>query len=234
MTADRRRPDRNRLLLFVLLAVAVVAIPGRLAWSMRSDALTKASDTRDEVQHLQDQIAQARRDQARTGELADQLAALGAALPADPDLPSVVEQLQALAKEANVTFSASSQTQPAAIKDTRTADDTAATTTATTARAGLATASDEEPAAVVTSSTTSFLIEVDIVGTRSNLTAYLEKIRALPRMLTVERLAWSWRDGTTGGANTQAVTAHFTVKAYSWAGAPKTTTAAAAPTTTVP
>ena len=224
---------RKRLLFGVLVGVAVVAIPGRVAWSMRASSLTKASETRDEVHRLQDQVAQARRDSARANELNDQLQALSAALPAEPDLPSVVEQLEAVARESNVSFVASSQTPPST-RDAKAAaaaaDSTTTTPPATTGKLSAADGSDDSSGAgtagaasaatgAASSASSSFLVEVDVIGTASNLTAYVEKIRALPRVLTVERLAWTWQDGATGGAGSQAVTAHFSIRAYTWAGA---------------
>lgn len=230
MSTDRRerKPDRRRALLLVLLAAAVVAIPGRLAWSMRASTMASTDDAREQVRRLNEQIAQARRDQARSGELNDQLQALGAAMPADPDLPSAVEQLQALANEANVTFVATAQTPPSAGKEAAASVAAATTTTSAAksqakgvAQSGSSAPSDEEPATAPSSSSTSFLLEVDVAGTASNLTAYLEKIRSLPRLLTIERLAWTWQEGVAGGAGTQTVNAHFTVKAYSWPSAPR-------------
>ena len=241
-----RPTDRKRMLLGVLVIVAVVAIPGRLAWSMRSSSLTKASETRDEVHRLQDQVAQARRDSARASELNDQLQALSAALPAEPDLPSVVEQLEAVARESNVSFVASAQTPPSArdAKATAAADGTTTTAPATTGKVSAADGTEESSGAAsgasaptaASSASSSFLVEVDVIGTSSNLTAYLEKVRALPRVLTVERLAWTWQEGATGGAGTQAVTAHFSIRAYSWAGATRALPGAVAvsPTTSAP
>ena len=234
-TAVVRKPDRKRVLLVVLVVVAVVAIPGRLAWSMRSSALDQASETRDQAHLLEDQVAQARRDKARAGELNDQLQALSAALPAEADLPSIVEQLQAVARESNVSFVSSSQTPPAA-RDARATTDATTTTPPTSSKASSSSdGSDDGSGSAASASaaagpaSASFLVEVDVVGTASNLTAYLEKLRSLPRVLTVERLAWTWQDGT-GGAGAQAVTAHFTVRAYTWAGATKAVPGA----TTVP
>ena len=161
-------------------------------------------------------------------------------MPADPDLPSAVEQLQALANEANVTFVATAQTPPTAGRDAASASPT--TTTASAAKSGAKGAtptgssvpSDQEPAAPSpsTSASTSFLLEVDVAGTASNLTAYLEKIRSLPRLLTIERLAWTWQDGVAGGTGNQTVNAHFTIKAYSWPSAPRTVPGAASTTAT--
>ena len=246
-----RPTNRKRMLFGVLVVVAVVAIPGRLAWSMRSSSLTKASETRDEVHRLQDQVAQARRDSTRAGELNDQLQALSAALPAEPDLPSVVEQLEAVARESNVSFVASAQTPPSS-RDAKAAA-AAADSTTTTVRAsatgkvsaadGTEESSGSSAAGAASSATgaggsasSSFLVEVDVVGTSSNLTAYVEKVRALPRVLTVERLAWTWQEGATGGVGSQAVTAHFSIRAYTWAGATRALpgAAAAVPTTRAP
>jgi len=140
-------------------------------------------------------------------------------MPADADLPSVVEQLGALAREANVSFVATAQTPPATPR-TDAAGATATTTTTVAPKAADAPVEGDAPS-TVTSATVSFVLEVDVVGTATNLTAYLEKIRSLPRVLTIERLTWSWQEGVTGGANTQTVNAHFAIRAFSWSSAPR-------------
>lgn len=231
-------PDRKRTLLIVLVVVAVAAIPGRIAWTMRSSTLTEASDTREEVRRLDEQVAQARRDEARAGELRDQLQALAAALPAEPDLASVVEQLQAVADESNVTFVSSSQAVPnvapaRAVPTTETTDPDAAGATATSTPAG-----DGAADATAGPTSSNFMVEIDVTGTKSNLAAFVEKLRSLPRVLTVERLQWTWQEGPTGGADAQVVTAHLSVRAYTWSGAAKAVAAAeggaATPTTKAP
>lgn len=246
MTAADKRTDRKRVLLFVLLAVAVAAIPGRMAWSMRSDAAAEADSTRLQVGELQDRIVQARADQKNAAKLNEQLTALAAALPPDTDLASVVEQLAALAKEANVTWKSSAQNQPVDKRETTatTDEDTVPTTAAAPAGAADGAASSSDTTAAVSAATASYLVEIDLEGTPANLTTFLEKMRSLPRLLTVERMTWAWRDGATGGSNTQLVAAHLSIKAYSWTGAPKTLPAgegaaagdstASATTTTVP
>ena len=244
MSGDKRF-ERKHVLLFALLAVAIVAIPGRMAWSMRSDAQAEANATRTEVRDLEDRIAQARRDQRDSAKLNEQLKALAAALPPDADLASVVEQLATLAKEANVTWKTSSQNQPVAQKETTATTATTVTTgadgTGTGAgatRSADAVASegdDQTTDTTATAASQSYLVDIDLEGTTANLTTFLEKLRSLPRLFTVERMTWSWRDGATGGSNSEIVVAHMTLKAYTWSGAPKalpdtTTTVAGAST----
>lgn len=207
--------ERKHVLFIVLLVVAVVAVPGRMAWSMRSDAKAEADATRQETEDLEVRIVQARRDQARSGVLNTQLQALAAALPPDPDLASVIEQLAALSREANVTWKTSAQNQPvAAVREASSADEE--DTTPTTVAAG-----STDTTAAPTPAATSYLIDIDLEGTPANLTTFLEKVRSLPRLLTVERMTWAWQDGATGQPNSQIVSAHLTMKAYTWSGAPK-------------
>lgn len=228
MTTADKGADRKRILFVVLLVVAVAAIPGRMAWSMRSDAAAEAAATRVQVDDLRTRIAKARVDQKKSAELNEQLGALAGALPPDTDLASVVEQLAALAKEANVTWKASAQNQPTDKRETTaTSDETVPATAAEGTRSEtLAEAGDQstDTTAVATAATSSYLVEIDLEGTPANLTTFLEKLRSLPRLLTVERMTWAWRDGATGGSNTQLVSAHLSIKAYSWTGAPKSLT----------
>jgi Tfp pilus assembly protein PilO len=221
--------ERKHVLFVVLVALAVIAIPGRIAWSMRSDAAADATATRDQVRDLQDRIAQAQRDQRNSVQLNEQLKALAAALPPDADLASVVEQLAALAKEANVTWKTSAQNQPIVQRDAAASageDDGVTATTAARRSTSDAEAASEggdqtNTTAVTAATSSSYLVDIDLEGTPANLTTFLEKLRSLPRLFTVERMTWAWRDGAAGGSNTQVVSAHVTLKAYSWSSAPK-------------
>ncbi len=228
MSGDRPF-ERKHVLFVVLLALAVIAIPGRMAWSMRSDAVDEATATRDQVRDLEDRIAQAHRDQRNSVQLNEQLKALAAALPPDADLASVVEQLAALAKEANVTWKTSAQNQPIVLRESASGATEADGVTPSTAarRSTPDTSAVSEGGDQTTDTTTaaptssSYLVDIDLEGTPANLTTFLEKLRSLPRLFTVERMTWAWRDGAAGGSNTQVVSAHLTLKAYSWSSAPK-------------
>lgn len=237
--SGERRFERKHVLLAVLVVVAVAAIPGRMAWSMRSDAAAEADTVRAETAELQARITKARKDQKRSAELNAQLEALAAALPPEPDLASVLEQLSALATEANVSWTTSAQNQPIVVRETRADDEDTVPTTTAAAGAATATAAADD-AAPAGPPTSSYLLEVDLEGTPGNLTTYLEKLRSLPRLITVERMTWTWREGASGQPNSQLVAARVTLKAYTWTAAPKAvpgaapTSTPATPTTTAP
>jgi len=226
----RRSPDdRKRVLLLALLGVALVALPGRLAWNMRSSTVDQTDQLREDVRAMRERVTVAKHDQANRADLQEQLALLGQAMPADADLPSVVEALASLAAASGVSWQSSSQAAPSARETTRTGADATTTTTAarSTAAAAAAVAAGTDTTATTTADGTaatptpvtgSFTVEVDVTGTPQALTTYLDKVRTLTRLITVERLSFAWNESA---GNAQPVTAHFSLKAYTWAGAPR-------------
>ncbi len=226
--SGRSPDDRKRVLLLVLLGVAVVALPGRLAWNMRSGTVDQTDQLREDVRAMRERVTLAKRDETNRADLEEQLALLGRAMPADADLPSVVEALASLASASGVSWQSSSQAAPTVREATRAGSDA---TTSTTARPAAGTADAVAAGNDTTATTTadgaasaptpvtgSFTVEVDVTGTPQALTSYLDKVRSLTRLITVERLSFAWNE-SAGSA--QAVTAHFSLKAYTWAGAPR-------------
>lgn len=234
---SRRAPDaRKRVLLLVLLGVAVVALPGRLAWSMRSNTVDQTDQLREDVRAVRERVTLAKRDDANQADLKEQLALLGQAMPADADLPSVVEALASLAADSGVSWRSSSQAAPAVREAARSGTDQTTTTVvrpAAGAADAVATGNDTtatttpaDAAGAPTPVTGSFTVEVDVAGTAEALTTYLDKVRTMTRLITVERLSFAWSEA---GANAKVVTAHFSLKAYTWAGAPRPASVATSP-----
>lgn len=225
----RTTDERRRLLLLVLVGVAVVALPGRLAWSMRSSALDEADAVREQARGVRERVILGQRNETNRAKLVHQLEVLGRAMPAEADLPSVLDALAQLAAASGVVWQGSTQTPPATreaarptgseapttVRTTVPEVEPSATTTPTGASPGTATTVAEAGPVPVTGS---FTIDVDVAGTTEALTSYLDQVRGLTRLITVERLALTWNSQTDARL---PVTAHLTLKAYTWAGAPR-------------
>lgn len=227
--SKRTDDERRRLLLFVLLGVAVVALPGRLAWSMRSSAVGEADAVREQARSVRERVTIAQRNETNRAKLIHQLEVLGKAMPAEADLPSVLDALAQLATASGVVWQGSTQTPPAnrdaarpggtetptTVRTTVPEVEPSATTAPAGAEPGTATTVAEAGPVPVTGS---FTIDVDVAGTTDALTSYLDQVRSLTRLITVERLALTWNSQTDARL---PVTAHLTLKAYTWAGAPR-------------
>jgi hypothetical protein len=214
---------RNKILLGVLGVLFLLGVPGRLAWSMRSSAVSDAKAVREETAIKQIELARARKAKANEQQLTAALGELVLAMPATPDQQSLLDTLAGLAKETNVSWevlsSAVPQSAKAAARDaTGDSSTTAASAPATSADTGDTAAASSGSSAA----NSSFAFDATVSGDEASISAFLERVRSIDRLVVIDKLQLNW-DKTTGSTN-GGVNARLSMRAFMWKGAATATT----------
>ena len=220
-----RVDGRRRTAAVVLGALVVLAVPTRVAFGMRSSALAQASDVRQETASRQIELNRAKKAKANQPKLQTAFAELVAAMPATPDQQSLLDTLSALAAETSVSWEVLAAAVPQTVKTATT--DSATTDPASTGRTpdtSLAPASADSgavgaPATVASSASTSFTFDATVSGDDASVSAFLDRLRSIDRLVVVDKVQLSWNRSTTGAGG--GVNARLSMRAFIWKGAAK-------------
>jgi len=245
--ASKERNKNTKLVLGVLGGLLVVALPGRFAWSMRSSALSKANDVKAATALKNAELAKARSLKAKEPQLENDLFRLGKAMPVEPEQTSLVDQLSAIAREANVKWTVlesgvpdvakkaagSSVAAGAGVPDTTVASAPAiaqASGAATAAKrtSGAADAINNADAATVVdaapaSGAIGFTFDSVVIGNEGSITAFLDKVRTLDRLVVIDKLLFGWPESKSSDQSDGGLRLRMTLRAFTWAGGKSTT-----------
>ena len=239
-----KEPNRNtKVVLLVLGGLLIVALPGRFAWSMRSSALSKTNDVKAATALKNAELAKARSLKAKEPELENDLFKLGKAMPAEPEQTSLVDQLAAIAREANVKWTVlesgvpdiakkaagSSSAAGSATPDTTVATVPAGAASAAKRTSGAADAINNSDAAAAgvdaapTSGAIGFTFDSVVIGNEGSITAFLDKVRTLDRLVVIDKLLFGWPESKSSDQSDGGVRLRMTLRAFTWAGGKSTT-----------
>ena len=242
--ASKERNKNTKVVLGVLGALLVVALPGRFAWSMRSSSLSKAKDVKAATALKNAELAKARSLKAKEPQLQNDLFQLGKAMPVEPEQASLVDQLAAIAREANVKWTVLESGVPEVAKKAAGSSSGASAapdTTVASVPAGAATRPSGAADAINSADATTgvdaapvggaigFTFDSVVIGNEGSITAFLDKVRTLDRLVVIDKLLFGWPESKSGDQSDGGVRLRMTLRAFTWAGG-KTTTA----TTAVP
>jgi hypothetical protein len=226
---------RRRTALTVLGGLLVMAIPTRVVWGLRSSALNEASAIREETSARQVELTRAKKAKANQPQLKAALAEMTAAMPATPDLQSLLDTLSTLAADTNVSWEVLSAAVPqiktaTTVSTEPTGSASSAATTVPSAGADSASAGggDTGTPSAAASTGTSFAFDATVSGDDASVSAFLDRLRSIDRLVVVDKVQLNWNRsaaGTGGGVN-----ARLSMRAFIWKGGAKA--GAAAPSTT--
>jgi hypothetical protein len=156
-------------------------------------------------------------------------------MPATPDRQGLLDTLAGLAKETNVSWEVLSSALPqpakATARDAAGDDSTVATTTpapsASSADSGTDTGAGASGSAT-SGASPSFAFDATVSGDDASVSAFLERVRAIERLVLVDKVQLSWNKSASGAGG--GVSARLSMRAFIWKGASKATSTS----TTVP
>ena len=229
---------RNKLFLGVLGALFLLAVPGRLAWSQRAAAVSDAQAIRTDTDSKRIELARANKAKVNRSKLDAALNELVTAMPSTPDEQSLLDTLAGLATETNVSWEVLSAAVPqgakAAVSSAATESDTPAETKSgsapgTTVPAGGS--GDVATPAVTAASTPSFSFDATVSGDDASVSAFLERVRTIERLVSIDKVQLTWNKGA--GATSTGVSARLSMRAFVWKAGAKAASGSATPATTV-
>ena len=246
--ASKERNRNTKVVLGVLGALLVVALPGRFAWSMRSSSLSKTKDVKAATALKNAELAKARSLKAKEPQLQNDLFQLGKAMPVEPEQASLVDQLAAIAREANVKWTVLESGVPEVAKKAAgsSAASAAPDTTVASVPAGAATRPSGAADAITSADATTgvdaapvggaigFTFDSVVIGNEGSITAFLDKVRTLDRLVVIDKLLFGWPESKSGDQSDGGVRLRMTLRAFTWAGGKTTTATTAAPAAAEP
>ena len=223
--ASKERNKNTKIVLGVLGALLVVALPGRFAWSMRSSSLSKAKDVKAATALKNAELAKARSLKAKEPQLQNDLFQLGKAMPVEPEQASLVDQLAAIAREANVKWTVLESGVPEVAKKAAGSSTAAGSatpdTTVASVPAGAATRPSGAADAINSADATTgvdaapaggaigFTFDSVVIGNEGSITAFLDKVRTLDRLVVIDKLLFGWPESKSGDQSDRCASGNF-------------------------
>lgn len=227
---------RNKIFLGVLGALFVLAVPGRLAWSQRSAAVSDAQEIRTETESRRIELARANKAKVNRSKLDAALHELVTAMPATPDEQSLLDTLAGLAAETSVSWEVLSAAVPQGTRAAAAAATESDTPAEATNRSTSGTpppadgSGDVATPAATPASTPSFSFDATVSGDDASVSAFLERVRAIDRLIAIDKVQLTWNKGA--GATSAGVSARLSMRAFVWKAGAASGTATTATTDT--
>jgi hypothetical protein len=235
--------DPKKILAIALALVAFVLFPLKIAKGKRDDTQKKTAAVQAQVADADTALKSARKAKAAVPDNQKKLQELSVRMPPKSDEQGFILQLEQLAGASNVEWMSSSF-----VLDDGAGGSASATTTTTVAATKGSTAA--KPAQYGDRVSSSFVVNIELRGPFSGQMAYLQNLRSIDRLFTIDKLelapeatqpaAAPGASGPTtpttapaAASSTAPVHANITLRVYTWSGPGATVVSAASASTTV-
>jgi hypothetical protein len=223
--------DPKKIVVVALALVAFVLLPFKIAKGKGDATAKKTAAVKQQITDMETSLKTARKANAAKNDNVKKLDELSVKMPSKADEQGFILQLEALAGQSNVQWMSSSFV----VDDVASTTATTVATTTTVAGAKAATAVPAAPKGGQYGDrvSSSFVVNIEIRGSFAAQMAYLENLRSIDRLFTVDKLELAPertqtaapQSGSTTPTTAPAATspdtpihANITLRVYTWSG----------------